>query len=413
MADTFRAMRIRKRRTVVLLVIVAVALLELVIGVAVFANNGNKTQTPTLALPQHPVAGAFKPDGTKLSDCSDSDQLCLEQAFGNIAYYRGPKAVRPIFDEHFGSGANPVCHRVAHIIGAASLVRFHGNVARTFAAGWSDCFSGYYHGVLERALVTTGYSQASMASVARRLCSDQSVRKVVWLAYQCLHGLGHGLMIATGYDLPRALKVCGALNTRWDQQACNGGVFMENMSSSYGFASRWLRDNDLLYPCDWVSAKVKLTCYQLITSRILAKTNWDWDKAAALCGGAEKGWRSACFQSYGRDASGYTARNPDAILDLCAKGRPYGGERPCILFAAMDMTANFNRGNEAAVLCDKAPTALQERCYFAVGEISGRFTASDVARSRACAADSTVARFVKACVEGATGAKFEGVAVTR
>jgi hypothetical protein len=31
----------------------------------------------------------------------------------------------------------------------------------------------------------------------------------------------------------------------------------------------------------------------------------------------------------------------------------------------------------------------------------------------ACGADSTVARFVKACVEGATGAKFEGVAVTR
>jgi hypothetical protein len=396
----------------VLAVIGAVALVELVVGVAVFATNG-KAKTPGLALPQHPVAGAFKPDRTQLAECSESDQRCIEQAFGNIAYYRGPKAVRPIFDARFGSGADPVCHRVAHIIGAASLVRFKGNVARTFAAGWADCFSGYYHGVLERALVTTGYSQASMASVARRLCSDPSVREVKWLAYQCLHGLGHGLMITTGYDLPRALKVCGALITKWDRQACNGGVFMENMSSSYGFTSRWLRDDDLLYPCDAVAPKVKLTCYQLITSRILAKTNWDWDKTAALCGGAERGWRAACFQSYGRDASGYTARNPDAILDLCAKTEQYGGNRTCILFAAMDMTANFNRGKEAAVLCDKADSSLREPCYFAIGQISGRFTSSDLARRRDCEHDSTVSRYVAACIRGATGKDFAGVTGTR
>ena len=405
-------MDLRKRRKLILLLVALGAVVELFVAVAVVAG-GDEESPPALALPQHPVAGAFKPDRTPLEDCADSDQRCVEQAFGNIAYNRGPKAVRRIFDERFGSGGDPVCHRVAHVIGAASLVRFEGNVARTFAAGWADCFSGYYHGVLERALVTTGYSQQSMASVARRLCADRSVRAVEWLAYQCLHGLGHGLMITTGYDLPRALNVCGELFTNWDRQACNGGVFMENMSSSYGFTSHWLREDDLLYPCNWVSAKVKLTCYQLITSRVLQITDWDWDRTAELCGSAERGWRATCFQSYGRDASGYTARTPDAILDLCAKTRPYGGERSCVLFAAMDMTANFNSGRQAAVLCDRTAASLREPCYYAVGQISGRFARSDEQRRRDCSENSSVVRYVAACVRGATGKAPEGVAASQ
>ena len=40
-----------------------------------------------------------------------------------------------------------------------------------------------------------------------------------------VHGLGHGLMIQTGYDLPTALAVCGGLRTRWDHLTCSNGVF--------------------------------------------------------------------------------------------------------------------------------------------------------------------------------------------
>ena len=45
------------------------------------------------------------------------------------------------------------CHRIAHTIGAASLERFKGKVGPAFAAGTAACWSGYYHGVVERALV--------------------------------------------------------------------------------------------------------------------------------------------------------------------------------------------------------------------------------------------------------------------
>ncbi|HUG64978.1 MAG TPA: hypothetical protein VMK83_07155, partial [Gaiellaceae bacterium] len=59
-----------------------------------------------------------------------------------------------------------------------------------------------------------------------------------------------GLMIATGLNLPISLEVCSRLDRWWDRDACRGGAFMENMSSSYGFTSIFLKDDDPLYPCN-------------------------------------------------------------------------------------------------------------------------------------------------------------------
>ena len=407
-----------RRRLIIVAVIVVAALVEAGVAVAIFAGGKSKPETaPTLALPMHPVAGAFKPNRQKLADCSSSDEKCIEQAFGNIAYYRGPKAVRPIFDQTYGNGANPACHRVAHIIGAASLARFHGNVARTFASGWADCWSGYYHGVLERALVTNGggYDRHSLVKVARRLCADRKVLSDTWLAYQCLHGLGHGLMIATGYDLPLALRVCSGLQTSWDAEACWGGTFMENFFSSYGFTSRFVKDDDLVYPCDsaFVSKSQKLPCYQLVTSHVLRVVGVDWDKVAQTCSSVETGYRSACFQSYGRDVSGQTQRDPEQITALCAIARQYGGEQDCVTFAAMDITANFTDGKPAAALCDLTQGGLRDACYRAIGTIEGRFTSTDAARAADCRKVSTVAGDVAACTAGATGKQPAGVVATR
>ena len=62
------------------------------------------------------------------------------------------------------------------------------------------CWSGYYHGILERAFA--GVSEEELPAVSRRLCSSDQVRRSDFVAYQCVHGLGHGLMIYTNYDMP-------------------------------------------------------------------------------------------------------------------------------------------------------------------------------------------------------------------
>lgn len=388
----------RTRRLVLWSALLAAGALALVAaGASVLARGVEEMGS----LPLHPVAGGFVPDETRLEDCSE--QTCVEQAFGNVAYRAGPKRALALFETRYGEGSDPGCHRVAHTIGSASLARYRGNVARTFAEGSASCWSGYYHGVLERALVgVRGFEPAALASVSRRLCRDPGVRAVTWLAYQCLHGLGHGLVITTGYDLPRALEVCNRLSTDWDQESCKGGAFMENVSSSYGVRSPWLRDDDPVYPCNRVADDDKRTCYQLVTSRILRVVGVDWERTAAICADVESGWASACFQSLGRDVSGQTHRDPAEIARICAVARPYGGERECVMFAAMDMTANFTSGTQAATLCAETVERLRGACFRAVGTIMGRFRTTARARAADCRAIAAAARDALACIRGAS-----------
>ena len=215
------------------------------------------------------VAAAFKPDDTKVEDCEQTDFHCFEQAFANISYNDGPKAALDKFDEDIKTpGAiERDCHRIAHAIGAGALSHYHGSVGQAFVAGRPSCTSGYYHGILERAFL--GVDQNKLGAAARKFCASAEVRKSEFIAYQCVHGLGHGLMIYTGYDLPASLHTCDKLSSQWDATGCTGGVFMENYQSSYGVTSRWVKKNDLIYPCNSVAEKYKFYCYDLVTARIL------------------------------------------------------------------------------------------------------------------------------------------------
>ena len=383
------------RRKAILGVLGLAALLEAALAFAVLSGDGEQT---LVALPLHPVAGSFKADSTKLDECSG--QACFEQAFGNIAYYQGPRTAMSRFDEFIAEG-DPSCHRIAHAIGAASLVRYRGNVARTFAEGSSSCFSGYYHGVLERALVNVRTNDPDrLGNVARGLCDDPGVLVSKWLAYQCFHGLGHGLMITTGYGLPTSLDACERIETFLDRTSCKGGVFMENISSSYGVTSQWVRDDDPVYPCDAVDRNDKITCYGLVTSRIIRVDGLDWENAAEICAGVETNFVKTCFRSLGRDISGQTHRDPAEIVELCAVTRPYDAEAACTSAAAMDMTSNYTSGTQAAVLCEMVEVALRGECYFSIGAVLGRFTNDAAKQAKDCAAVSRASEYVARCVEG-------------
>jgi hypothetical protein len=342
---------------------------------------------PTLSAPlnQHPAAGHFKPDRTTLASCSE--QRCYEQAFGNLAYYRGPTVALARFEAEMRSNqaVETGCHRIAHSIGAASLAHFRGNVPEAFARGNSTCWSGYYHGILSYAF-SSATTKAQLRRIARRVCESRLVRSTTFLAYQCVHGLGHGLMLQTGYNLPLSLSICDALATSWDRTSCTGGVFMENVNgainTAYGFRTPWVRDDDLVYPCDAVAARHKLYCYLMVTSRILAANGYDWAATARICRGVERGWVATCFQSYGRDASGSSDHDIARILTLC--GIAGSGRGDCLYGAARDLTSNDAGGRRAARLCASAPASARDRCAYGIGTILGGLSETVAGRTTLC-----------------------------
>ncbi len=326
---------------------------------------------------------AFQPNDKKIQDCH-SDPTCYEQAFGNVAYNEGPKAALDKLQQL--SQTNPSvqsdCHPIAHKIGAGGLLHFEGSVGKAFAAGNATCGAGYYHGLLQWKLA--GVKADQVASVARTACNDPEIKSNAFNYYQCDHGLGHGLMLYTAYDLPQALGFCHQLVTEFDQVACSGGVFMENQSSSFGLRTKWLSDKNLLYPCNskYVQRRDKLYCYLLVTSHILPEVRDDWRKTADWCRRSERGWVQYCFQSYGRDVSGAAQRVPAEIRRLCAHAG--SGEKECLFGAVRDVLNNNAQDLNAKKLCQTVQARFRSYCYFGIGSILGTLHRDAAGKRTAC-----------------------------
>ena len=348
----------------------------------------------------HPVAGNFEADTTRLAGCAGA-YSCLEQAFGNVAFRDGPRPALALFEARLSTDVDVErdCHRIVHTIGSAAFARYDGNVARTFAEGSSTCASGYYHGILERAFAGIS-TKAQLAKTARSLCVGTGIRRRGFLDYQCRHGLGHGFMIQTGYDLPTALSLCSQLGSGWDEVTCTGGVFMENINTRFGFRSRWVDDSDPLYPCTRVDSRYKRSCHVRATTRILELNGNDFEKTARTCASAGAKWAPYCFRGYGRDAV-VEARyeSLEKALRLC--GLVDSAQRECLYGAARTFAdgAGLEGAKRAAAFCGRAPRADRGACVGGLGIVLGLLHPTNASRRAACA--RLTPRYVDACARAA------------
>jgi hypothetical protein len=369
---------------------IGLALLAAAAIVAVGAVAGRSDATPrlggTAAAPSLALSGAvippFRPDARTIGGCR-GDAACVQQGYGNLAFRSGPGvAIASLSRDIARNGPlRSQCHRVAHAIGAATILRWHGRVGSALAAGDALCASGYYHGVLERSLA--GVPDTRLGAAVRGICDERGALRLAFLRFQCLHGIGHGLMIRTGYDLPRALAACRGMATDWDRTSCSGGAFMENVSSSYGVTSRYLRRDDLTYPCPVVRELFKDACYLIVTARILPMVGYRWPAAARVCRGAEPRWASTCMQSLGRDAAGFNDFRPARVRRICG-GLGADVQEPCLIGAARAMVNEARNGLGAARLCGGAPSVIRPDCFRAVGAGLAPLRDTPAGRGAAC-----------------------------
>jgi hypothetical protein len=232
---------------------------------------------------------------------------------------------------------------------------------------------------------------------AKKLCSNPVLHTSEFLLYQCFHGLGHGLMIYSGDDLPWSLKTCHKLLNQFDQISCTGGVFMQNLDTTMG-VSRYLSNKNPIYPCNIVSEEDKYYCYLQVTSRILTVDGFNWSKTAAWCRKAEKGWVETCFESYGRDASGSTEYHaPDTIRICKLAGKNASG---CIYGASRDYANNYAGDHDSVSICSASPVAWKARCYEGTGTILGALHRSTEDRTNACKG-LVPKKYVRSCLKGA------------
>jgi mono/diheme cytochrome c family protein len=364
-------------------------------AVAAFVSGSATSNTTPVA-----IVG-FKPSKTLLASCKTGDSTCYLQAFGNLAYREGPAKALALLRQKIATDPTieSTCPPIAHTIGAGALLRCHGNVGKAFGEGDPTCGSGYDHGLLQWKLA--GVAPDKVAGVARTVCSTPTIRANAYDYYQCVHGLGHGLMLYARYDLPKALDFCHQLATSYDSVSCTGGVFMENQQSSFGIRSKYLKTDDLLYPCDVVKDQDKLYCYLLVTSYILPQVGWDWKKTADWCRKSDADFVQYCFQSYGRDASGSAREDPDGIIQNCS--RAGSGERECIFGAVRDILNNNPSDIRSKELCSKVASEFRSYCTYGIGSIVGTYYSTAAEQRTACTKFSPKG-LLSECLSGAGSA---------
>lgn len=242
------------------------------------------------------------------------------------------------------------CHPITHVIGREAALKFK-TPGEAYTQGDSYCWSGYYHGVLETFLDKIG--RENLPKEIDHICDGiEGKERYSFDYYNCVHGLGHGVMAITETELFQSLDYCDGLSGDWEQKSCASGAFMENVIvDNLNHFTKYLKPEEPLYPCTASPEKYKDTCYLMQTSYILKVNNGNFPDTFAWCRKAEEPYRATCLQSLGRDASGRTSSNVAETKHKCLLGMNFFEQSNCVVGAVKDFISYFHSDKEAEEFC--------------------------------------------------------------
>jgi hypothetical protein len=314
-------------------------------------------------------------------------------------------------------------HQTAHALGREAVARSGGDasVIRQCSPRFA---AGCYHGVVEASLRARG--RIDMAEL-ERMCAGAGGADEPGPVYECIHGLGHGVLGASGMDLPLALRDCDALSRAPFRESCYSGAFMEAISVALegsgggmhehgmdgmhhggpGARGAAIDPRDPYSPCDRFDDPYAPACWLFQGFVILRHNGFDLPAAFRACDDAPAGRTGPCYESLGHQVTGLFQRDDRWIVTQCAEGRPelahYCAGGAALALAAMDWS-----GARAQRFCAAAPTAWKDACYRTTARSLVQLT-SATGRSDLC--DRVEAGFAAACREAAGLAS--GAEVTR
>lgn len=258
------------------------------------------------------------------------------------------------------------CHQRAHQAGRIAANIFP--IEEAFREGSGECHSGYFHGTTEQYFAL--YGTANLSENLAKLCTSSLNG---FFRHQCYHGVGHGLMGWTNYEINEALASCDLLQEARDQSSCVTGVFMENFTGAFekeknpnplsAHTSKYL-SQDPQYPCNFVADKYKANCYFLQTSRMIQIFGPDFEKVAKECEKVPANYQSFCFSSMGRDVGGMTNRNATNSIKQCSYAPQGDFQNACLLGAVQDYFWDPSGASSAIDFCKLLTLSEQKSsCY--------------------------------------------------
>lgn len=386
---------------------------------------------PAAAEDRAPDSLQEDPAGAILERCRSTDfakkRDCYAAALDERLASGGPATALQLLDRlaALDPDARRHGHFYAHRIGISAL-KSPADVGRVFAACTPAYESGCYHGVIQSYFIATQRDGGGVTTQSvEALCGGYRVKRAD-LLFQCTHGLGHGLVILHGYDLPRALRSCDLLGRQPEREMCYAGGFMESLVNAThphaapaagkagpkarrtaaagheghgphehrGPASRQaapakppfqaLDPADLHYPCSRMDEKYLIACYTIQTSAMLHHGGRDVGRTAAECGRAPQKARATCFVSLGRDVSTIAVDDIPEAVRLC--GLAEKGFRPDCHRGVVKSIVNMNADPAEGIPYCRAVAGQESKraCYAALGGQALVLPEGQARREQAC-----------------------------
>lgn len=317
------------------------------------------TTTPIAKLPTKTIAAVLNCGGDNTQKFS-----CYEKFYQQSVLTKDVKSV--MSDLRTRYAADPYvkneCHQLAHVIGRAAGAKYP-SVDEAYSRGDSACWSGYYHGVMESLMKQIGRDNLTTA-VLDNICAPLKKRAPYSFDhYNCVHGLGHGMMYLNDNQLFVALKKCDDITDQWERTSCWSGAFMENViADNKNHFTDYLKPDDPLYPCNAVNEQYKNTCYLMQTSYMLKVKSGDFVAVFKLCSQVGAAYEATCYQSLGRDASGWTISDPVRTKNYCLLGTTETQQSNCVIGAVKDFISYHHSDVQAKEFCNSLSDNLKNTC---------------------------------------------------
>jgi hypothetical protein len=356
----------------------------------------------TLALPVLALClgGAATEPGEACRAKSYQDKIpCYKQTLEQLITTRGTEQALDTLQQlaSVDPDVRHYSHPYTHHVGKFTFAHYK-DAATAFSHCKDTFWSGCYHGVLEG--YVSQFPDLQPKDIAGVCGGVHDPHRPIFIKFQCVHGLGHGLTMHFAHDMFKALTYCDALPTAWDRESCYGGAFMENViwyqtgphhedhgdhhaHGGHATQTKLLDPNDPHYPCNTVGAQYQRSCYMMQTSAMLTFNNYDFAKTFVECERAAAELIVTCVRSLGRDVSGYTLTNAERVRTLCLLGQP-NRVGACYYGAAKDFGFTHASPQRSIALCKVVDGPYKTDCYTAVQEFLVDFHADQAKRDLEC-----------------------------
>ena len=272
------------------------------------------------------------------------------------------------------------CHEISHLLGMRGFEETKDVVnAINLTSDPALCLHGYLHGVLTAYFETTFTPDVNLATLAHAACGQFSQAQLKKNSdHSCYHGVGHGLAIATDFDLPQALHYCDSISK--DKKIinnCYNGVFMENawlartddMHSHHHISSAYFKVGDPSYPCKQLPEKYMPMCAIIVPQQYFYEHAGNKNIIAtshemfAYCRmNMPLAYQHACFYGIGEITAHATGLNhKETVIENCLQGASWDERNEC--FRAVVQRYTWVDTNQARDFCNQIPDEHKKTCY--------------------------------------------------